>query len=93
MDKVRYYDIRCVNGDTTSIQIENGSVENAGSSYYGKALIRVLGENGWGYCCVSPFDMDDAKAKEAAIEKAALDGDKDKFHFPIHLTFQLRTII
>ncbi|MBO5431785.1 TldD/PmbA family protein, partial [Methanocorpusculum sp.] len=71
MDKVRYYDIRCVNGDTTSIQIENGSVENAGSSYYGKALIRVLGENGWGYCCVSPFDMDDAKAKEAAIEKAA----------------------
>ena len=61
MDKIRYYDIRCVNGDTTSIQIENGVIENAGSSYYGKALVRVLGENGWGYCCVSPFDMDDEK--------------------------------
>ena len=71
MDKIRYYDIRCVNGDTTSIQIENGEIENAGSSYYGKALVRVLGENGWGYCWVSPFDMDDAKAKEAALEKAA----------------------
>lgn len=71
MDKVRYYDIRLVNGNTTSIRIENSKLENAGSSYYGKALIRVLGENGWGYCSVSPFDMDDEKAKTEAIEKAA----------------------
>ncbi len=71
MDTIRYYDIRCVNGNSTSIQIENGSIENAGSTYYGKALVRVLGEHGWGYCCVSPFDMDNEKQKREAIEKAA----------------------
>lgn len=71
MDTIRYYDIRLVNGTTTSVQIENGSVETAGSSYYGKALIRVLGRKGWGYACVSPFDMDNEKEKRAAIERAA----------------------
>lgn len=71
MEKIRYYDIRFVRGETTSIQIENGAVENAGTSYFGKALIRVLGENGWGCYCASPFDMDNTKQKEAAVEKAA----------------------
>ena len=71
MDTVRYYDIRLVNGSTVSIRSENGAVENAGTSYYGKALIRVLGEKGWGYACVSPFDMDDEKAKREAIDRAA----------------------
>ena len=71
MDTIRYYDIRLVNGHTISIQTENGAVENAGSSYSKKALIRVLGKTGWGYACVSPFDMDDEKAKRAAVERAA----------------------
>lgn len=71
MDTIRYYDIRLVNGETTSVQIENRSVENAGSSYYGKALIRVLGDRGWGYVCVSPFDIDNEREKRAAIERAA----------------------
>ena len=71
MDKIRYYDIRCVNGDTTSIQIENGVIENAGSSYYGKALVRVLGESGWGFCCVSPFDMVVVMAHIEAFESVA----------------------
>lgn len=71
MDTIRYYDIRLVNGTTASIQIENGAVENAGTSYFGKALIRVLGKKGWGYACVSPFDMDNEKEKRAAVERAA----------------------
>ena len=71
MDTIRYYDIRLVNGHTISIQTENGAVENAGSSYSIKALIRVLGKTGWGYACVSPFDTDDEKAKRAAVERAA----------------------
>ncbi|HJJ47266.1 MAG TPA: TldD/PmbA family protein [Methanocorpusculum sp.] len=71
MDTIRYYDIRCVNGNSSTIQIENGSIENAVSSSYGKALIRVLGKHGWGYCCVSPFDIDNGRHKKQAIEKAA----------------------
>ena len=72
MEKIRYYDIRYVNGTTTSIQTENGVIENAGSSFFGKAFFRVLGENGWGYYCASPFDMDNKKAKESCIQKAAV---------------------
>lgn len=71
MEKIRYYDIRFVNGKSSSIRIENGSVENAGSSFFGKALVRVLGEKGWGYYCASPFDMDNEKLKKDAVEKAA----------------------
>ncbi|HJJ47661.1 MAG TPA: TldD/PmbA family protein [Methanocorpusculum sp.] len=71
MDSIRYYDIRFVRGETVSITSENGKIENAGSSFYGKALVRVLGENGWGYYCASSFDMDDEKAKREAIARAA----------------------
>ncbi len=71
MEKIRYYDIRYVRGTITSIQTENRVIENAGSSFYGKALFRVLGENGWGYYCASSIDMDDKKLKDACIQKAA----------------------
>lgn len=71
MENIRYYDIRFVRGETVSIGVENGKIENAGSSFYGKALIRVLGDHGWGYCCASSFDMDDEKTKRLYIERAA----------------------
>ena len=64
METIRYYDIRYVRGTVTSIQTENRVIENAGSSFYGKALFRVLGENGWGYYCASSIDMDDKKLKD-----------------------------
>ena len=59
MDPIRYYDIRYVRGNSTTIVVENGTVESAGSNFFGKALVRVLGEHGWGYYCASPFDPDD----------------------------------
>ncbi|MDO5843664.1 MAG: TldD/PmbA family protein [Methanocorpusculum sp.] len=71
MEKVRYSDIRFVKGKSSSIHIENGNVENSGSSFFGKALVRVLGEYGWGYYCASGLDMDNEKQKREAIEKAA----------------------
>jgi TldD protein len=71
MDKIRYYDIRYVRGSSTTITVENGSVETAGSAFFGKALIRVLGSHGWGYCTASPFDPDDKSAKEKYIRRAA----------------------
>ena len=71
MDPIRYYDIRYVRGNSTTIVVENGSVESAGSNFFGKALVRVLGEHGWGYYCASPFDPDDQTAKQECISRAA----------------------
>ena len=72
MEKIRYYDIRYVRGTVTSIQTENRVIENAGTSFYGKALFRVLGEHGWGYYCASSIDMDDKKTKDLCLQKAAV---------------------
>lgn len=44
----RYYDVRRVTGEVTQIDVDNGRVEQAGSSFFDKAVIRVLGEKGWG---------------------------------------------
>ena len=67
MDPIRYYDIRYVRGNSTTIVVENGTVESAGSNFFGKALVRVLGEHGWGYYCASPFDPDDQTANASAV--------------------------
>jgi TldD protein len=49
----RYYDIRRVTGEVTQVDIDNGRVEQAGTSYYDKATVRVLGDLGWGILSVS----------------------------------------
>ena len=49
----RYYDVRRVTGEVTQIDVDNGRVEQAGSSFFDKAVIRVLGEKGWGILSVS----------------------------------------
>ncbi|MDD1729912.1 MAG: TldD/PmbA family protein [Methanospirillum sp.] len=49
----RYYDIRRVRGEITQIDIDNGKVEQAGTSFYDKATIRALGKAGWGVLSVS----------------------------------------
>lgn len=49
----RYYDIRRVKGEVTQIDIDNGRVEQAGTSFYDKATIRALGDLGWGVLSVS----------------------------------------
>ena len=41
METIRYYDIRYVRGTITSIQTDTRVIENAGTSFYGKALFRV----------------------------------------------------
>jgi TldD protein len=48
----RYYDIRRVSGEITQVDIDNGKVEQAGTSFYDKATVRVLGDLGWGILSV-----------------------------------------
>ncbi|HQP82701.1 MAG TPA: DNA gyrase modulator, partial [Methanoregulaceae archaeon] len=42
MDGIRYYDIRHVCGQSTHIEIDNGVIESAGTSFFDHAVIRAL---------------------------------------------------
>jgi TldD protein len=48
MSGVNYYDLRHVTGQVTHIDIDNGVVESAGTSFFNKAVLRVLDRTGWG---------------------------------------------
>ena len=71
MADVRYYDIRCVRGETTLIEIDNGVVESAGTSFFDKAVVRVLGPNGWGILTRDHVDTDSKREVERLVETAA----------------------
>ena len=67
----RYYDIRRVSGEVTQIDIDNGRVEQAGTSFYDKATVRVLGDLGWGVLSVSG-DKTGSEHLNRAVLKDAL---------------------
>ena len=48
MDGISYYDLRHVTGEVTHIDIDNSVVESAGTSFFNKAILRVLDKTGWG---------------------------------------------
>ncbi len=48
MGGISYYDLRHVTGEITHIDIDNGVVESAGTSFFNKAVLRVLTGTGWG---------------------------------------------
>jgi TldD protein len=64
MHGISYYDLRHVTGEVTHIDIDNGVVESAGTSFFNKAILRVLCRTGWGVlqidnyspCTGSKFD-------------------------------------
>ena len=45
---IRYYDLRQVNGQSTHIDVDKGVIESAGTAFFNKAVIRVLGPGGGG---------------------------------------------
>jgi TldD protein len=53
---IRYYDVRHVTGDATHVDIDNGVVESAGTSFFSTAVIRVLGAAGWGILTIDNYD-------------------------------------
>ncbi len=55
---IRYFDLRHVSGHATLIDIDNGVVESAGTSFFNKAVLRVLGCKGWGILGIDNFDPD-----------------------------------
>jgi TldD protein len=52
---IRYHDLRHVTGQSTLIDIDNGAVESAGTSFFNRAILRVLGSHGWGILQIDNF--------------------------------------
>jgi TldD protein len=55
MVEATYYDLRHVTGQVTHIDIDNGVVESAGTSFFNKAVLRVLNKAGWGVIQIDNF--------------------------------------
>jgi len=71
MVDVRYYDIRCVRGEVTQVDIDNGVIESAGTSFFDKAVIRALGPKGWGVLTRDHVDIDSRRDLDTLVEAAA----------------------
>jgi TldD protein len=85
MRGISYYDLRHVTGEVTHIDIDNGVVESAGTSFFNKAILRVLCKTGWGVlqidnyspCTGTKFDelLDRAARLAAITEENVILGD------------------
>ena len=70
MPGIRYYDLRHVTGQVTHIDIDNGVVESAGSSFFNKAVVRVLSGTGWGVLQIDNYIPCTGKKFDAILESA-----------------------
>jgi TldD protein len=70
MQGVRYYDLRHVTGQVSHIDIDNSVVESAGTSFFNKAVIRVLYKTGWGVLQIDNFTPCSGRKFDALIRSA-----------------------
>ena len=71
MPKIHYFDLRHVTGQVTHIDIDNNVVESAGTSYFNKAVIRVLHKTGWGVLLIDNYKPCHGKKFDALLESAS----------------------
>jgi TldD protein len=71
MDTISYYDLRHVTGEVTHIDIDNGVVESAGTSFFNKAILRVLVRSGWGVLQIDNYSPCSGKKFNDLLEQAA----------------------
>jgi TldD protein len=70
MEEPRYFDIRHVAGESTQIEIDNGVVETATTAFVDRAVIRALGNTGWGVVIVDNFSAKKGPEVRSCIERA-----------------------
>ncbi len=70
MSGLNYYDLRHVTGQVTHIDIDNGVVESAGTSFFNKAVLRVLNRTGWGVIQIDNFTPCRDRKFEDLIKRA-----------------------
>lgn len=85
-ESYRYYDIRRVIGEVTQIDVDNSRVEQAGTSFFDKAIIRVLGKNGWGVLSVTGKEIEGEKAPDKLIKRALKASTITNIHIDIEQT-------
>jgi len=68
---IRYYDVRQVNGQSTHIDIDKGIIESAGTVFFTKAVIRVLGAHGWGVLQLDNYTHSPGKKFDEILQTAA----------------------
>jgi TldD protein len=68
----RYHDLRQVKGYQVHIDVDNGVVEAAGTSFFDDTVLRVLGPKGWGVVILNSFDPDTGSIDRVLGEAAAL---------------------
>ncbi len=71
MHGISYYDLRQVTGAVTHIDIDNGVVESAGTSFFNKAVLRVLVKSGWGVIQIDNYTPCNGKKFDELLEQAA----------------------
>ena len=70
MSGVKYYDLRHVTGQVTHIDIDNGVVESAGTSFFNKAVVRVLHKAGWGVIQIDNYIPGSGKKFDQLVMEA-----------------------
>lgn len=71
MQGIRYFDIRHVKAEISQIDLENGRVESAGTTFLDRAVIRVLGPRGWGILTVDHYGWPRGREFGELLAKAA----------------------
>ena len=76
---LRFFDARRVRASSTHVDIDNGVVESAGTSFSDTSLVRVLGPQGWGMVSANNLDISSPKELEGVLPEglslARLTGD------------------
>jgi TldD protein len=68
---IRYHDLRHVTGQVTLIDIDNGVVESATTSFFNRAILRVLGPRGWGILQIDNFSPCSTKKFNSLLASAS----------------------
>ena len=71
MHGISYYDLRHVTGQVTHIDIDNGVVESGGTSFFSKAVLRVLAGAGWGVLQIDNYTPVTGKKFDALLQEAS----------------------
>lgn len=71
MSGISYYDLRHVTGEVTHIDIDNGVVESAGTTFFNKAVLRVLTGSGWGVLQIDNYTPCTGRKFDTLLEDAA----------------------